>query len=240
MKDFNADGHYSPEQLVSPIAPDSHGFDRLSDAAYLEELRDVERVRYEVCERIWPAWWFEKQGIDPELSPLLIKYIRVNKVAPERCADVVRMDHPFALYDDVLHQFAIDQKIPLRVETSHVGVPFVELIECQAVAHLLISKALTKSFEVKKALKQPRPWEISDYGLNLEKYPCPAHDERPAGHGAFSGAAYRAFEMNFNPSPEQLKQAETATKQFCSFRTFSAMHLASSNMLGWFIGSTIK
>lgn len=229
-----------PTSLVSPVAGIPHGCCHLGDDEFRAELEVVERVRDWVASSRWPGWFFENQGIDGKLSPLLESALGLSESDPQGCADVVKMDHPFDLWDRVIEPFATSNKIALRDAPKHKGVPFVETVGARSIAHSIIADALEKCFEVKYFFGQARPFEISNYGGSLEQYPCPAHPERPAGHGAFCGATNAAFRRLFVPiTDDDLATVKTATLQFAHFRTFSAMHLASSNNLGWEIGNAI-
>lgn len=225
-------------ELVSPRPGNSHGYaDPVPTESQLhEEMEDVERVRYEVDKNIWPAWWFEKNGVDPVMSPAMKETINLSEKNPKACARIVRMDHPFEIWDNVIEPWSHTHGVEWVNPPAHQGVRFVESVVRRAEAHSIIAKGLNKSFDVKYFYGAPRPYEYSDYDEILEMYPCPAHPEKPAGHGAFCGAGSKAFRVLFNTTPEQQEIIDTATKQFAMFRTFSAMHIASSNLLGWKIG----
>lgn len=224
-----------PTNLVSPTIGNNHGYtDPVKDLN--AEMEDVERVRYEVDKNIYPSWFMEKNGVAPELSPILTETLRLSERFPKACAKVVRMDHPFDIWDEVIQPWAQSQNIGWNDPPEHQGVPFIETLENEARAHAMIINGLRKSFEVKYWFGAQRPFEYSDYGQQLEMYPCPAHPEKPAGHGAFCGAGAKAFEVIYGATDGQVQMVHTATKQFAMFRSFSAMHIASSNLLGWRIG----
>lgn len=225
-------------ELVSPRVGNTHGYaDPVPTRELLHaEMEDVERVRYEVDKNIWPGWWLEKYDIDPVLSPALKSQLRLRESNPKQCANVVRMDHPFDIWDIVIEPWSDKNGVEWANPPAHQGVRFVESVLRRAEAHAMIANGLNKSFDVKYFYGAPRPYEYSDYNEVLEMYPCPAHPEKPAGHGAFCGAGSKAFRALFKATPEQLQIIDTATKQFAMFRTFSAMHIASSNLLGWKIG----
>ena len=226
-----------PTSLVSPRVGNAHGYANPNTPEEMHlEMEDVERVRYEVNKNQWPGWWLSKHGVDPVLSPIIKQTLRLSESGPKACANIVRMDHPFEIWDNVIEPWAHSQNIAWDVPAAHQGVTFVEQTLRRAQAHVIIAAALDKSFDVKYYYGQPRPFEYSEYDEGLEFYPCPAHPEKPAGHGAFCGGGAKAFEQLFVPSAEQIQMVHTATKQFAMFRTFSGMHIASSNLLGWTIG----
>lgn len=221
-------------RLVSPRVGNDHGHKAVSEKQYIEEVEELIPLREQVEKGIWPTEYFEKYLGSGELSEVLSSTLGARLKNPKVAADTVRMDHPFDIWDLVIEPWAKANNIPYREELTHKGDPFVESVLYRAKAHSIIAAALDKAFDVKYALGELRPEEYCDSGI--VRFQTPNHPECPAGHGAFSGAGARAFELIYSPTKEQLKQVIFDTKQFAMFRSLSAMHIASSNLLGWKIG----
>lgn len=220
--------------LVSPREGDSHGYERPSDELYTQQVKELIAVRANVERNQWPkAFMKEHLGTD-ELSGVLVDTLELSVRDPGNCADTVRMDHPFDIWDLVIEPWAQSRGIKLLDTPKHRGVPFMESILARATAHSMIARGLDKAFDVKYALGVCRPTEFFD--PSIERYPTPNHPEMPAGHGAFCGAGYAAFELLYDANVAQKEMVEFATKQFAMFRSFSAMHIPFSNLLGWRIG----
>lgn len=222
--------------LHSPREGNFHGEEPITAESYHEQCEDIERVRYDVQSRRWPGWWFEKNGIVPGLSPLLKKYLKLSERRPQACARAVRMDHPFELWSKAVIPYLQDQSVQLNQNLRHSAVPFVENLGAQALGEILIWSGMEEVFDVKYAIGQSRLDEYSEFGSDILMYARPPHPEDGAGHGAFSGGAAKAAKLFFSPNEEQVAAIVLATKQFCSFRGFSAQHIWSSNIRGWEIG----
>lgn len=248
-----------PNTMVSPCPGVNHletygiedvampGSDR-----HLEEHEDVEKLRLDVAKNVWPEWFLTKYGVEPRLSPLLIKYAnniltieqrreqranQVSEATPALCSEIVKMDHPFQFWDGIITPYAMDEGIAYNsAHIHHEGVPFVESVGIRGQAHCWIYKALAAAFEVKYYLGRARPSEFNAAGESIERYECPHHAEAPAGHGAFAGASAAAFEKLFDATPAQIKLVADAAKQIAMFRSFSAMHIPSSNSMGYELG----
>lgn len=221
-------------RLVSPRVGNAHGYESCGHDQYVQEVEELPALRDLVEAGKWPREYLEKYIGSGELSPVLKATLGSNLNDPRNAADTVRMDYPFDIWDLVIEPWAFSNQIPFKVLPQHQGVPFVEAALNRAKAHSIIADALNKSFDVKYALGGCRPTEY--YDCSVQRYRTPNHPEMPAGHGAFSGAGARAFELIFDPSPEQLEEVIFATQQFAMFRSFSAMHIPYSNLLGWKIG----
>ena len=248
MKRFNL-GHSKPltypmtqEQLdnlgetmlVSPRVGNSHGYERVSDELYKEQVKELPVIRKMVESGKFPTEYLKIYTGSGEVSDVLTSTLGHGLKDPRKASDTVKMDHPFDIWDLVIEPWAKANNIPKRNQPTHQGVPFVEGVLDRAFAHSLIAKALNRAFDVKNAFGTCRPEEYFD--SSITRYKTPNHPEEPAGHGAFAGAGAKAFEIIYNPTPEQLNEVITATKQFAMFRSFSAMHVPSSNLLGWQIG----
>lgn len=224
--------------LHSPRIGNAHGYKPPSDEQYVAEVEELREVRRLVESNRWPGEYLEKYMGVGSLSPLLKAYLGLSEQNPKGCADTVRMDHPFDIWDLVVRPYARDNSIGIRKTPVHRGVPFTELILVDAEAHRIIAKGLNKAFDVKYEFGVCRPIEYFD--PNLQRYATPNHPCTPAGHGAFAGAASRAFELLRSPDPAQVAAVQVATKQFAMFRSFSAMHIPYSNLLGWQIGHEVE
>ena len=220
--------------LVSPRVGNAHGYSPMSEATFIYQVEQLPQLREEVEAGVWSDWWWEEHHGSAELSPILQKYLKLSTRRPGKCADTVRMDHPFDIWDIVIAPYAMDEGIEPATPNAHEGIDFVESVIRRSSAHAMIATGLDKAFDVKYAFGQCRPVEYYDCGL--QRYGTPTHGESPAGHGAFSGAGSKAFETLYNATPQQIADVQYATKQFAQFRSLSAMHVPFSNMLGWTIG----
>ena len=229
-------------QQVSPSAANMHGYTDPTppgSADYEKDHELVEKARLCVLNGTWPSEIFAEEGIDPALSPLLKAYLGLSEQKPKGCADVVQMDHPFDIWDLVVQKYIDNNNIKLKTSvfpSSAQGIPFVEGVEAKALAHMLIAAGLRRAFQMKAALDQLRPAQHNPAGDDIQQYPHPAHPEKPAGHGAFCGAASKAFEVLYDGNAQQISYVKTATQQFAMFRTMAGMHIPSSNQLGWQAG----
>lgn len=224
-----------PTRLVSPRIGNDHGYQACSHDHYESEVIQLLGLRAMVEAGRFPSEYLEQYTGQGELSDVLTSTLGTSLRDPRVAADTVQMDHPFDIWDIVIEPWANANSIQLRENApTHEGVPFVETVLNRATAHALIAKALDKSFDVKNAFGMCRPTEY--YDCSIQRYPTPNHPEMPAGHGAFSGAGAKAFELIYQGSEDQIKAVHIATQQFAMFRSFSAMHIPYSNMLGWKIG----
>lgn len=223
-----------PTRLVSPRAGDSHGYEPPSEELYREQVAELVQLREEVEAGTWSKWWWQKYMGTDELSPLLSKYLRLHTRRPQECADTVRMDHPFDIWDVVVEPYLIDEGVLPAVPYKHQGNPFVERTLARSNAHARIASGLNKVFDVKYEFCVCRPVEF--YDCSLQRFETPNHGECPAGHGGFCGASAKAAELEYRPSAEQVSDIVFCTKQFAMFRSLSAMHIPYSNLLGWQVG----
>jgi len=220
--------------LVSPRVGNAHGYSPPDLETYEEQVVDVKNLRTEIEADRWPSEFLIKYLGNDDLSPILAKYLLLSKKTPKKCADVVRMDHPFDIWDKVIEKYIADEAIAPLAAHAHQGDPFVEKVLLRANAHVLIANALDKAFDVKYYFGTCRPIEY--YDPSIQRFATPNHPESPAGHGAFSGGATNAFETYMDATQPQKDAVTFATKQFAMFRSFSAMHIPYSNLLGWTIG----
>lgn len=220
--------------LVSPRTGNAHGYQPPTEEVYRHEVEQLRQLRQEVELYRWSDWWWEEHLGRTDLSPILAKQLGLRKNQPGQCADTVRMDHPFDIFDIVVEPYIREQGIKPKTPATHPGVPFVESVLLRAQVHSFIASGLNKSFDVKYAFGVCRPIEF--YDPSLQRFETPNHPECPAGHGAFSGACAKAFENLWDATPEQIEEVIFATKQFAMFRSLSAMHIPYSNLLGWQIG----
>jgi len=220
--------------LVSPRVGNDHGYSPPSESVYLEQVADVKAMRLLVENSVWPSAFMIKYLSTDDLSPLLEKYLVLSKSNPKKCADTVRMDHPFDIWDMVVEKYIADEGIAPVVAYGHSGDPFVEKALLRGRVHTQIANSLNKVFDVKYALGIRRPIEF--YDPSLQRFATPNHPESPAGHGGFCGGCAQAFEAEMSATQGQIDAVTFATKQFAMFRSFSAMHIPYSNLLGWTIG----
>ncbi len=220
--------------LVSPCPGAAHGYLPPSEAVYVQQVEQVREVRVLVRAGTWPSDFMVEHLGSSEMSPILEKYLSLSTSTVHKAADAVRRDHPFDIWDLVVSKYAADEGIAPATPADHQGDAFVESVLRRAAAHQLIAEGLNKAFDVKYAFGTARPIEY--YDPSLQRFATPNHPECPAGHGAFSGAASKAFETLFSPTQDQIDAVEFATKQYAMFRSLSAMHIPYSNLLGWQIG----
>ena len=220
----------------SPREGNFHGEEPITAEQYDQECEDIERVRNDVDNDRWPKWWFEKNGEDGNLSPLLIKYLGLSQSDPKGCATAVRMDHPYALWTGMVIPYLQDEGVELNQDMRHSSVPFVETLGAEALGKMLIWSSMEEVFDIKWAIGQSRLDEYSDWGESILMYPRPNHSESPAGHSSFAGSSAKAAEIAYKPNELQINSIGFACKQFANFRGFSAQHIWSSNALGYKVG----
>lgn len=227
-----------PTGLVSPCAGNPYNVPepyKPGSPEYEQEMEDVEHVRMNVSNKVWPGWFLEKNGVESEPSPILVKYLRANKSNPARFAEYVRMDTPAQAWQEIVLPY-LKEKGAKPKHLRHQGIPFVEWFEVETWGLNIISKALREAFEVKAHYGKARPFEVNSMGKDLEMYPSPTHMEYIAGHGAFCGATVRAAKELTDVSEEIIKEITTAMLQIAMARSFSAMHFASANIEGFKFG----
>lgn len=224
--------------LVSPRPGNDHGYEVIKEEEVVAQMDEVRELRDLVKANIWPTKFLEKYLGKGSLSPVLAKYLNLSENSPKQAADTVRMDHPFDIWDIIIEPYAKDNGVELAKPRKHEGVDFVETVLERSEAHRMIAAGLDKSFDVKYYHGSLRPLEYHE--CSIQRYQTPTHPEMPAGHGAFAGSGARAFEAIYKPTEEQKEEIIYATKQFAMFRSFSAMHIAFSNLLGWDIGYELE
>lgn len=239
-------------QIVSPMVGDMLGFTDpapVGSDQHTQEHEDLERLRLCIGKGQWPEWWLKKYNTAPRLSTLLIRYanniltpeqhreqgaLNVSEQTPALCAEIVKMDHPFQLWDDIITPYMADEGIGIRPDISkHAGLPFVEGVAVRAHAHLLILKGLYGAFKMKSYLGQARPSEFNPAGRDIEQFDCPNHPSKPAGHGGFCGATAKAFELYTNANAAQKKLVYDTCLQTAQLRSFAGVHIPSDNRLGF-------
>ena len=220
--------------LVSPRVGNAHGYSPPNEATYDTEVAEVSAVRDLVKASTWPSAFMTTHLGSDELSPMLAKHLDLSTSNPKKCADTVRMDHPFDIWDLVISKYIADEGIQPLAAYAHAGDPFVEKVMLRANAHSQIATSLNKAFDVKYSFGILRPIEY--YDPSFQRFATPNHPECPAGHGSFCGGATKAFETYMDATQDQKDAVTFATKQFAMFRSFSGMHIPYSNLLGWTIG----
>ena len=220
--------------LVSPRVGNAHGYSPPDLATYNEQVADVKALRDEIKADRWPMAFLIKYLGTDDLSPILAKYLMLSKTTPKKCADTVRMDHPFDIWDEVVEKYIADEGIAPLAAYAHQGDAFVEKVMLRANVHSAIATALNKAFDVKYSFGICRPIEY--YDPSLQRFATPNHPESPAGHGSFCGGCSKSFDTYMDATQQQKDDVAFATKQFAMFRSFSAMHIPYSNLLGWQIG----
>ena len=223
-----------PTKLVSPCVGSVDPEWVLTDEQWEVEKEELEGVRYDVEDGVWPSWFFEKYEIEPSLSPLF-RRIGLSERNPRGCANVVRMDDPFDLYDKVVLPF-IDEMGFQLTSVTHQGVPFRERQRAKANVHADVCDGLDAIWKDKFGQGEARPREQDDWGDRIEMFRCPNHPDRGAGHGAAAGAVAKGAIREYKIPNEPLEKIVHTTVQWSVFRSFSAMHYMTSNLFGWVRG----
>lgn len=227
-----------PTQLASPRIGNAHGLPTPTypgDEGFDQELYEVLEISSEVCANVWPSWFFEKYGVDPEV-PEPLRMEGISERYPKKAAHIVHMDLPGDL-GRILFTYLASKNLKLNATPSHKGIPFLETVPTlQLEIAKEIQIALEKAFEAKYYFGRPRPEEVVGYNCTYYPEGCPTHPAYPAGHGAVSGATNKAFNTILDLG-EYKQVVEDTTKHFCLYRSLSRVHYGNDNTSGWGLGN---
>lgn len=190
--------------------------------------------REQVVEGKWPASYFEKLGIDPEV-PEIFKMLGIRKNDPLAAVRLVdhRMDKPMDLHNAAKDFFggSVDPDMPEKFKAK--GFPFLRLQQFDAEVHSLVYEALVDCFQAKYFFMRLRPEHWFKAGRLVTEYQCPPHGEYPAGHGAGAGATYQNWVKRGAVDTAGLEKLKHAAQHLAHYRTLAGVHWPSGNSAGF-------
>lgn len=217
--------------LVEPTYPGEEGFE--------DELFEVLRVRHDVGRGVWPAWFFQRYGVDATPTPVILPHVTDDDgmIDPELAAGLVEMDEPTKLADELIEALREAGAEPVASNEDHVDFQSTH-VEIHEHVGAVISEAAEAFFGAKSWFGRPRPEEVLGFNCTSYENGCPCHGAYPAGHGTFAGAiaAILIAYYGLEPGSALWNLVIQTAAQWAMFRTLAGVHYADDNIVGFLLG----
>lgn len=189
-------------RTVNPGHPDGYVplLRELDENELAADIRDYCHTFTDAQAGDWPHDMFKDRSIDPlipaPLWDIVHKSVMDGKSLPASCADLVHMDEPLELAQQISQWCRSNGDKPVNSLTDKkTTIDFVaDVVEPPEYMLSGLADAMRRCFQEKSFWDQARPEEYMRVRAGLghqvtTAYPegCPPHAERPAGHGVFAG-----------------------------------------------------
>lgn len=207
---------------------------------FKEELERFINVRTDVVNGVWPSWYFEDLGINPE-PPEMFKQFGVTKTTPKAAAELVdhSMDHPNDLHNVFMQQVGGTPKLKTLQgdrKPEQAGQDFLGARLLDAEISVGIYQALLEAFQAKYYFVYTRPEHYYQAGRLVAEYSCPPHPSYPAGHATIAGLIFGTWDHLVELTETQRAEFLHAAKQYGHYRLFAGVHWSFDNTAGFELG----
>ncbi len=223
--------------LASPMVGECYGLTPLTGDRLRDAMHEVMRVRMDVAQGVWPSWFFENHGVNPDVpGPLQDHVFGLGEPDPEKAAQLVRMDQPTDL-GRILVIWLLDNGAGWKCDDTEPHEPFLD--KQPAFYDLLghnVNEALRAAFSAKWFYGAVRPEEYFGFNMTAYNEGSPTHPGLPAGHGAAAGATHATIAQSLILSDGQADIVRDTCLHFAHYRTLSGVHTAYDNESGYQLG----